>query len=305
MVDRIVLVTKPTRLDELVQKHLTVDAARFFLNTCGQSIDSYQFEHDRYYRSLSVLRRNLPPEIPLIEVTRENLPNSMFREKDLIIVMGPDGLFVNTSKFIGPQPIITVNPDPQTIAGEHMLFAPNQIGDVIARVQAGTHKLEALPFVKAVIDNDREVWGINDVFIGRKDQVSARYEIKFGKQEEHHSSSGIIVSTGVGSSGWLRSIVEMVEGLTKSGRLHKLITLPSKTSKELVFVVREAFPSPSTDTSLITGRVVPGSPLTVVSQMSEGGYIFSDGVIEKAFEWNAGSTVVVTVGDRFINRVVP
>jgi hypothetical protein len=305
MADRIVLVTKPTRLEELVQRHLTVGAARFFLQSCGQSIDPYQFEHDRQYRSLNVLRRNLPPEIPLIEVTRADLPSSMFREKDLIVVSGPDGLFVNTSKYIDAQPIITVNPDPQTIVGEHMLFTPNQVGDVIARVQAGTHRLEALPFVKALIDNDREVWGINDIFIGRKDHVSARYEIKFGSQSEHHSSSGIIVSTGVGSSGWLCSITKMVEGLIRPGQPHKLIALPSATKKELVFVVREAFPSPNTDTSLITGRVVPGKPLTVISQMPEGGYIFSDGVIEKASEWNAGSTVVVTVGDRFVNRVIP
>jgi hypothetical protein len=38
--------------------------------------------------------------------------------------------------------------------------------------------------------------------------------------------------------------------------------------------------------------------------MPNGGYIFSDGVVEKALEWNAGSRVVISVGDRYVQRFV-
>jgi hypothetical protein len=38
--------------------------------------------------------------------------------------------------------------------------------------------------------------------------------------------------------------------------------------------------------------------------MPTGGYIFSDGITEKAIGWNAGDKVVITVGERFVNRII-
>lgn len=302
--DRIVIVTKPSRLEELVLQHLTDGAAQFALESRGQSIEPYRQEDAVYKAALAEIRRQIPNDLPTTTVRREDLPNFLFRDKDLVVVCGPDGLFVNLAKYIGDQPVLTVNPDPRTIAGVLMLFPPQVVGGVIADVQAGRHQLERLPFVRASIDGDRVVWGVNDIFIGRKDQVSARYELSFDGRTEHQSSSGIIVSTGIGATGWIRSVAAMVSGLTREGMPHRLSSLPDVTTSELVFVVREPFPSPNTGTTLVTGRVVPDNPLVASSEMPDGGYIFSDGVIEKAVEWNAGSTVEVSVGDRYINRIV-
>lgn len=302
--DRVVIVHKPSRLEELVLQHLTEGAAKFVLESRGQSIESYKEEDANYKAALSEVRRQIPNDLPVTSVTREDLPNFLFRDKDLIVVCGPDGLFANLAKHVGNQPILTVNPDPKNVAGVLMLFPPQAVGDMIAKAQDGKHQCERLPFVKASIDDDRVIWGINDIFIGRKDHVSARYEISFGHQKEPQSSSGIIVSTGVGSTGWMRSVATMLSGLTREGMANKLSVLPDATSNELMFVVREPFPSPNTGTSIVTGRVVPGQPLVVSSAMPEGGYIFSDGVVEKATEWKAGSKVVVSVGDRYVQRIV-
>lgn len=301
--DRIVIVTKPSRLEELRLKHLTEGAAAFVLETRGQSIETYRQEEAAYEAALAEVRRQIPSEIPTTSVSREDLPNFLFRDNDLIIVCGPDGLFANLAKYLGNQSVITVNPDQKTVAGALMLFAPTQVGATIAKVIAKTHKSERLPFVKAVIDNDEIIWGINDIFIGRKDHVSARYLIDHNGQSESQSSSGIIVSTGIGSTGWMRSVAAMVSGLCGGGH-HRLSTLPYPSDEELVFVVREPFPSPNTGTKIVTGRITTGGSLSVSSSMAEGGYIFSDGVIEKAVEWNSGSTVMITVGDRYITRVV-
>ncbi len=303
MVDRVVIVTKPTRFEDLVREYFTESAAQFNLESRGQSLTSYKEEDAAYKAALAEIRRQLPNDMPSTEVHRDELPHFQFRDKDLIVVCGPDGLFVNTAKYVGAQQVLGVNPDPKTIAGVLMLFKPNEVGSVIKQAVARKVHIEKLPFVKATIDENRVVWGINDIFIGRKDHVSARYELSLNNRSEHQSSSGIIVSTGVGGSGWLKSVMTMVAGLTQGGQ-SRLSSLPDATSEQLVFVVREPFPSPNTGASLITGRVVPGKPLTVVSAMPKGGCIFSDGVVEKALEWNAGSTVVVSVGDRFVQRIV-
>jgi NAD kinase len=302
--DRVVIVTKPTRLAELVQQQLTEGAARFVLESHGQSMRGYKDEDSIYQAALTELRAQVPNDLPVSFVRREELPHFLFRDKDLIVVCGPDGLFANVAKYVGDQPVITVNPDPQTVAGQLMLFAPREVGDVIALVLAGKHQVERLPFVKAAFDDDRVVWGINDIFLGRSDQVSARYAISFGGHSERQSSSGIIVSTGVGSTGWMCSLATMLRGLSTDGKAHKLATLPSAASNELVFVVREPFPSPVTGTAIVSGRVVPGRPLVVSSEMPEGGRVFSDGIVERALDWDAGSKVTVSVGDRTVARVV-
>jgi NAD kinase len=302
--DRVVIVTKPSRLEELVLQHLTQGAAQFILESRGQSIEPYEEEDAAYKAAIAAVRRQIPNDLPVTTVSREDLPNFLFRDKDLIVVCGPDGLFVNLAKYIGSQPVLTVNPDPKTVAGVLMLFPAHAVGGMITQAQEGRHRLERLPFVKASIDEEHVVWGINDIFIGRTDHVSARYEMAFGNQREHQSSSGIIVATGVGATGWLRSIAVMVGGLSQEGAPNKLASLPSATSNELVFVVREPFPSPNTGTKLVTGRVVPGKPLAVSSEMPDGGYIFSDGVVERAVEWNAGSKVVISVGDRYVQRII-
>ncbi len=302
--DRIVLVTKPTRLEELKRQHMTESAAAFALESRGQSIVPYQREDEAYQAALSAIRSQISNDMQLTIASREDLPNFLFREKDLIVVCGPDGLFVNVAKYTGDQLVVGVNPDPKTITGNLMVFEPKDVGSILGKLEKGPLKVEKLPFVKASIDDgERVVWGINDIFIGRRDQVSARYEVSFDGRSERQSSSGIIVSTGVGCEGWLKSVAAMVEGIVGRSVSHGLRNPPAYESDELVFVVREPFPSPNTGTSIVTGRVTPESPLTAVSEMPDGGYIFSDGIVEKAVSWKAGSTVTISVGDRYVRRV--
>jgi hypothetical protein len=303
-VDRIVIVSKPTRLDELVRQHLTLGAAQFALESREQSVERYAAEDRAQRDALAEIRRQIPNDIPVTSVAREDLPSFLFRDKDLVIVCGPDGLFVNTAKYVADQPVLTVNPDPRTVAGVLMLFPPHAVGDAITKIAAGHHRTERLPFIKATVDDDVVVWAVNDVFLGRRDQISARYTLSFAESVERQSSSGVIVSSGVGATGWLRSIAAMAGGLNgvKSPRL--LASLPRATSTELVFVVREAFPSPDTGTAIVSGRVRPDTPLTLISEMPDGGCVFSDGIVEKAVEWPAGSRVTITVGDRYVTRIV-
>ncbi|OGL70830.1 hypothetical protein A3C09_00565 [Candidatus Uhrbacteria bacterium RIFCSPHIGHO2_02_FULL_47_44] len=302
--NRIVLVTKHTRLEELLHEHHTMGAAKFALESRGESITPYAQEHAQHESALAQIHAQIPGDIPIAHVTRDQLPNTLFRDTDLIIVCGPDGLFANLAKYVHDQPILTVNPDRSTIAGVLMLFSPSEVGGQIARVQENKHRVERLPFVKATTDDDRVIWGVNDLFVGRKDHVSARYEIGFDNKKESQSSSGIIIATGVGATGWIKSIATMLNGLNTYPQPHALSSLPTPTDSELVFVVREPFPSPNTGISIITGRVRPGDPLTIRSQMPKGGYLFTDGVVEKAIEWNAGTSITITVGERFVTRIV-
>ena len=65
---------------------------------------------------------------------------------------------------------------------------------------------------QAVLNDGRSLFAVNDLFIGQKTHISARYILKQGDQQEAQSSSGIIISTGAGSSGWHRSILAGAAG---------------------------------------------------------------------------------------------
>lgn len=301
--ERIVIVTKKSRLQELVLKHHTESAAKFLLESSGQSLDLYKEEDATYANTIKGILGAIPSSVRSTRIDREDLPDFLFRASDVVIICGPDGLFANTAKYIWGQTVVTVNPDPTNVTGVLMLFSASEVGSVLASLQKGECKTERLPFIKAVIGGDKVLWGINDVFIGRKDQISARYTVTFNGRSESQSSSGIIVSTGVGSTGWMNSVQAMITGIV-GDRPHKLSNLPEPTDAELAFVVREPFKLPSTGVSIVTGRITPGNPLIVSSEMPNGGYIFSDGVTEKALFWNAGDIVTVTTGDRYIQRAI-
>lgn len=143
----------------------------------------------------------------------------------------------------------------------------------------------------------------NDFFIGAKTHVSARYEIKHGGKAELHSSSGIIVSTGAGSTGWMRSVytgaLAIAEGKARASDAGRL---PWKTN-ELLFAVREPFPSKITGTSIVVGKINKKNPLIVKSQMPQNGVIFSDGIEADYVSFNTGETATINVSDRCVNLV--
>src|SRR5215468_9478647 len=112
--DRIVLVTKASRLEELVREHLTEGMARFVLESRGQRIEPYIREDAAYRAALVEIRRQIPSDVGFVSVSREDLPNFLFREKDLIVACGPDGLFANLAQYVRDQLVLTVNPDPES-----------------------------------------------------------------------------------------------------------------------------------------------------------------------------------------------
>ncbi len=301
--DRIVIVIKSTRLDDLIKKHFTIGAVTFHLESIDSSIEPYIIEDATYKNALELITSQIPGEIPTAMVEREQLPTFLFRPTDFIIACGPDGLFVNLAQYVGDQLVLTINPDRSSVAGVLMLFNPAHVTEMIKKVKSNTCKVEALPMIKATVDNDKVLWGLNDILVGRNDHISCRYEIAYAGQNENQSSSGILISTGIGSTGWIQSIQNMLYGLT-GNRSSRISNPPGATSQELLFVVREPFLSPNTGVSIVTGRIVPGRPLVITSQMPKGGCIFSDGITEKAIRWNAGSQVKITIGERSINRIV-
>jgi hypothetical protein len=133
--------------------------------------------------------------------------------------------------------------------------------------------------------------------------VSARYGIQLGERQAQHSSSGIIVSTGVGSTGWLRSITAGAQEIARRFASDAVsndawqIRLDWE-DRQLWYSVREPFPSPTSQLDLVFGAIVAGDELIITSQMPENGVIFSDGIEADYLAFNSGAIARVGLADR-------
>ncbi|MDQ8705013.1 hypothetical protein RCO28_21320 [Streptomyces sp. LHD-70] len=108
-----------------------------------------------------------------------------------------------------------------------------------------------------------------------------------GEPAEPQASSGVLVGTGTGATGWLRSL-----WLQRGGGL----ALPTPTERQLAWFVREAWPSPATGTARVEGLLGSGEALRLTVE-SERLVAFGDGMEGDALDLTWGQTVRIGVAD--------
>ncbi len=306
--DKVVIVTRKTELEELVARFNSVPQAQFYLERAGQDFTPIAAGHARYQSVLDGVRQCVPRGIKSQVVDRSFLPQFTFGEADLVVTIGPDGLVVNAAKYLDGQPILALNPDPQSIDGVLLPFTLAQFDAVLQRTLGREQPIAAITMAEARLNDGQTLLGFNDLFIGTRSHVSARYEIAQGRRHELHSSSGIIVSTGAGSTGWLQSVYAGAAGVIRAlgGQVVPPPgggVLPWDTDR-LVYAVREPFPSKLTRASMVYGTIHERRPLTVTSHMAENGVIFSDGMEMDYLKFNAGSTATIGIAAKQARLVV-
>jgi hypothetical protein len=143
---------------------------------------------------------------------------------------------------------------------------------------------------EARLGDGQRLLAFNDLFIGARSHVSARYRIGAGEPQEAQSSSGVLVSTGAGSTGWLSSVFNMAAAVASfTGGTSGTPLRLGWEDPRLVYVVREPFASRHSGIHLSIGVIEPGQTLALESLMPAGGVIFSDVVEADAIEFNSGA----------------
>jgi NAD kinase len=304
--EKLVLVTRKTRLQQLVERFNSRGQARFYIEHAGGSFDDYQREDDAYAAAVDQLHRALDVGVRVQTVDRAIVPTFLFAPRDLVVAVGQDGLVANVAKYAGAQPIIAVNPDPARFDGVLLPFTPAQARDAVTRTLAGRARMREVTLAEARLADGQRLLAFNDLFIGARTHVSARYALSVdGARFETQSSSGVLVSTGAGSTGWLSSVFNMAAGV--AAFLGTTPALPPPLAWEdprLCFVVREPFASKQSQISLVAGLIAPGASLTISSHMPTGGVIFSDGVEADALAFDSGATATIRAAAQRTRLVV-
>ena len=279
-VPRAIVVTRASEYQALLARHGTRGQAAFFLERRGQTIDDLERRDALLRSALEAISRAIPAGWRRARIDRADLAQFVFEPEDLVIATGQDGLVANAAKYLGGQLVLGVNPDPERYDGVLVPHRPDSAARLLLAMAAGRVDVEERTMVEARLDDGQRLLALNELFAGHRSHQSARYRIALGGREERHSSSGVIVTTGTGATGWARSI---------NLERRRPLDLPRPSEAAVAFFVREPFPSVGTGTT-IDGAVLPGeTSLELVSEMNDGGVVFGDGIEDDRVDFSWGT----------------
>lgn len=299
-----IIVKNKTRLEVLIERFNTKAQAKFYIEKLGGNFEDYVLEHEIFHAALLTLQTKLSKVLKNKIIERSFLPSFIFNKKQLIIVLGQDGLVANTAKYSQAQPIIAVNPDIKRYDGVLLPFTSENFIYGVEKVLLNKHKYKVVRMAEARLNDGQRLLAFNDLFIGINSHVSARYTIAYNKKQEEHSSSGIIISTKAGATGWLSSVFNMAFGITSTFEISSKLKYPKIKDNELIFCVREPFKSIKTQIGISSGVLNESNKLVVESLMPSNGIIFSDGIESDFLQFNSGTIASVGIASETATLVL-
>ncbi len=305
-IEKVVIVTRRTRLEELLVRFNTRGQARFYLERAGADCADYEREDDAYRAALDTVRRQLDLGVPRQVVDRTLVPSFVFRPGDLVVTVGQDGLVANVAKYATGLPLLAVNPDPARFDGVLLPFRPAEVRRAADDVAAERATLASVTLAEVTLKDGQHLRAFNDLFLGARTHVSARYRLAVEGRQEVQSSSGVLVSTGAGSTGWMSSVFNMARGVAGfvGGEIGGGLTL-AWSDPRLLYAVREPFRSRTSGADLVAGLLPAGGAMVVESRMPSGGVIFSDGMEDDYLRFESGAIAEIRAAAEVALLVTP
>jgi len=292
---RCVLVERSTEFRDLLARHGTREQARFFLDRHGLSIDAVEDRDSSYRRARNDVLGAVPGDWRIATVDRDELDRFLFAADDVVVVLGQDGLVANTAKYLDGQPIIGLNPDPERNPGVLVPHPPGAAGDLLADSGAGRLAVDHRTMAEATLDDGERLLALNEIFVGHRSHQSARYRLEVDGVEERQSSSGLIVATGTGATGWAASI---------NGQRPEPLRMPAPGERALAWFVREPWPSPATQIGLESGALDERDRIVVTSELGDGATLFGDGIEADYLHIDWGQRASIGIAERSLSLAV-
>ncbi|MGH1416188.1 MAG: hypothetical protein ACRBB0_22060 [Pelagimonas sp.] len=291
---RVVLVSRETEYAALLAKHGTRGQAEFFLTTRGQNIEELEARDALQSRALTAAKGAIPADWSYVQVTRDDLNRFLFGPNDIIVPVGLDGLVANLAKYLDGQPVIGVTPDPASSEGVLSRHSVEALPKLLKAVAHADVEIQARTMVEAHAGQGLSLLALNELFIGHRSHQSARYVVQSAGAQEFQSSSGMIVATGTGLTGWAKSI--MVAN-------HRAFDIAPEENRA-AFFAREPWPSRTSGCAIDAGEIRDNGDFSMLSRINEGGVIFADGIEQDFLPFDWGVQVEVRLADKKLSLVV-
>ena len=191
-------------------------------------------------------------------VKREFLTSTLCKNADLIIVVGGDGTFLRTAqKIFDNTPILSVSSDTKYNEAFYSRSIPEDFCNKFDKIMKNKFKIKKLQRLQAKINGKVvKTLALNEIFIGNsKPYHTSRYVLKIKNKQEFQKSSGIIITTISGNSGWAKSASK------------KELKIPKNC---FGYVIREAYFGKLTKPKLLQGFLKTSETIKINSEMHEG-----------------------------------
>jgi NAD kinase len=286
---RVVVVSRRSEYEELLARHSTRAAAAYFLRERGRDLDEVEQRHGALQAALTAVGAAIPGDWRRGHVDRDDLPRFLFAPEDLVVAVGQDGLVANVAKYLDGQPVIGIDPEPGRNPGVLVRHLAADAGALLRSAVDGSAARQPRAMVRAVLDDGQDLIGLNEVYFGHPSHQSSRYVISTSDgRRERQSSSGVVIGTGTGATGWCASIARQRADAPP---------LPEPEEAALSWFVREAWPSPATQVTLTAGRLGEADRIEFTSE-GERLVVFADGLESDHLALAWGQRVEFSVAPR-------
>jgi NAD kinase len=279
-IHKVLLSTKKTALEHFKEQSDTYER-----ELPAVEVEELRKNHAEHYASLNKIRDVLAKYN--IQFDRTYMPYSEyedFKGKDLIISVGGDGTVLNTSHYTLDETPVLIVKSTKGSTGELCEIDADNFENALEKILTGNFKIEKWTRAEGCFGK-RKIFALNEIYVGTRFNPSmARYELAHKDKSELQMSSGVVVTTGTGSTGWYANIPVIGKAFPKD-------------AKELRFCVRE--PKVAATYAMLHGVLLPGEILRIRSKMNIDGCISFDGDVGKRlYPFRIGDVLEVQISDK-------
>jgi len=211
------------------------------------------------------------------------LSKSDLKEIELVISIGGDGTFLSASHFVENMLMLGVNSNHEKSEGALTTIKLEELNKKLSEILNKNYKIkEYTREIICILKNDRCIrteHALNEIFFGNiNPHHPSAYLLNYKNKEESQKSSGVLVSTGTGSTAWYKSMGGWPF---------------SRTKKQLRFRIREPFRGRIHKPEVIKGKINPEEKLIITSKTHHG-LIAIDSI--RTYEVNLDDKIEISIG---------
>ena len=260
-IDRVLIVYKKSSYQSKALDKKDPNYLRL-LEKKDRAIMTSKSSHETHIESIETVKNQLKAlKVPYDIGMRYKL--SPLRGYDLVLTIGGDGTFLETTHYLEEGVLLGINSVPKDSVGYFCKSTATNFLDKIYAYLNGTGRLQILHRLKVTIDGKFVYpFALNDVLFANENPAgTTRYILKVGDQEEIQKSSGVWISPAAGSTAATKSA---------GGRV-----LPIGSS-QFQYVIREPYEPRGQKSHMKKGVLNASERIEIYSMMDEA-VIFVDG----------------------------